>query len=184
MRNRIIALVVLTLTAASIGIASADGIESPFTEGKPIETAIEEAKALLQKNPKNLSLWIGLGNAYFDSDQPQKSIEAYAKAIELKPDQPDVLCDQAIMYRKIGAVDKAVANFKKALAINPLHPQSTYNLGIVYIEDLNEKEKGLALWEKYLQSDPDGPAAPGIREAIEKLRTPSPTPAAPGEEGA
>lgn len=189
MSNKILAVMVLTsLVTVLAGRALAEelpvpaeepalalpaaeaAVEDPFAKGAPVAAAIEEAQILLQKQPQNMNLWVSLGNAYFDTEQPEKAIEAYGKALGLKPDQPNVLCDQAIMYRKVGAIDKAHTNFTKALALEPLHPQCSYNLGVLYVEDLKETAKGVALWERYLQSEPDSPAAPAIRENIEKLK--------------
>ena len=51
-------------------------------------------------NPKNVEAWTQLGNFYFDTDQVEEAIEAYKKSLELEPNNPNVLTDLGIMYRR------------------------------------------------------------------------------------
>ena len=44
-------------------------------------------------NPSNVAAWISLGNNYFDTDQYEKSIQAYKKALELEPNNANVWTD-------------------------------------------------------------------------------------------
>ena len=88
----------------------------PVGAGSPADyrLRIETAEKIVAADPKNLQAWVQLGNDYFDTAQPQKAINAYAKALELKPDDPNVLTDQGVMYRQLRQFDKALANFEKA----------------------------------------------------------------------
>ena len=95
----------------------------------------------VSRNPADAEAWIRLGNAYFDSDQYEKSIRAYEKALALKPDNPDVLTDMGVMYRLSGQPHKALEAFNKAMAVNPKHEISRLNKGIVLMYDLKD-EKG------------------------------------------
>ncbi|NIQ93302.1 MAG: tetratricopeptide repeat protein, partial [Desulfuromonadales bacterium] len=96
---------------------------------------------------------------YFDSNQYVQAVEAYDKALELDGNDPNVLTDQGVMFRKLGWYDRAVQNFRKANQLNSLHTQSLYNLGIVYRYDLNDFEKAIEAWEKFLSIAPPGPSA-------------------------
>jgi cytochrome c-type biogenesis protein CcmH/NrfG len=127
---------------------------------------IAEAEKVVAQDPKNLNAWISLGNDYFDTEQAQKAINAYGKALEIKPDNPNVLTDQGVMFRKVGWFDKAGANFEKANKLDPKHFQSLFNLGIVYSIDMKQPEKAKAVWSKYLQVDPNSPNAAQIREMM------------------
>ena len=133
---------------------------------------IAEAEKIVAKDPKNLNAWLSLGNDYFDTEQAQKSIHAYGKALEIDPNRPSVLTDQGIMYRKVGWYDKALENFEKAQTLDPNHLQSLYNIGIVYAVDLKQPEKALPVWKKYLQMDPNSPTAMQIKNM---MSSPPPT---------
>jgi cytochrome c-type biogenesis protein CcmH/NrfG len=130
---------------------------------------IAETEAIIGREPGNLKAWISLGNDYFDTNQPSKAIQAYARALEIQPDNPDVLTDQGIMFRKLGWYDKALANFQKARAQNPRHLQSLYNMGIVYTVDLKQPDRAVPLWEAYLREDGTSETARQVRELLASM---------------
>ncbi|MFZ3208200.1 MAG: tetratricopeptide repeat protein [Geobacteraceae bacterium] len=141
--------------------------------GSPIDykARIAEAEKIVVREPNNLPAWIQLGNDYFDTDQPQKAINAYAKALELDPRNPNVLTDQGIMFRKVGWFDKAISNFKKARKLDPGHLQSIYNTGLVYADDLKQPDKALQAWSLYLQLDTTSPTAQQVKGMVKRLKT-------------
>ena len=94
------------------------------------------------------------GNLYFDADQYEKSIQAYRKALELKPDNADVWTDMGVMYRKAGRSDEAVKAFDQATAVNPKHEVSRLNKGIVPLHDLQDPAGAIRAWEGLLKSTP------------------------------
>jgi tetratricopeptide (TPR) repeat protein len=140
----------------------------------PLSAAAEKRigvlRTLVDRDPGDVKSWIALGNEYFDSQQRQKSVEAYDRALKLQPDNPDVLTDQGVMYRELGEYDKAVANFKKANSINPKHLQSLLDLGVVYGRDLKDYDKAMETFNHLIQIAPDSGEAAHAREAIEELK--------------
>ncbi len=137
---------------------------------------IATAEQVVAQDPKNLQAWIELGNDYFDTQQRQKAIDAYARALELDPKNPNVLTDQGVMYREIGAYDKAIANFQKANGIDPSHMQSLFNLGVVYAYDLKQPAKAIEAWNRIIALNPNSPHAAQARQAIEEVKRASPPP--------
>lgn len=130
---------------------------------------ISMLEKIVAKEPQNRNAWVQLGHKYFDADQPVKAIDAYDRALELNADDPNVLTDQGVMYRRLGAFDKAVANFIRANEVNPNHHQSLYNLGIVYLYDLNDPVKTVEAWKKFLAIAPPGPGTEQVRAQVESL---------------
>ena len=120
--------------------------------------------------PVNAAGWIALGNKYFDSQQRQKAVEAYSKALQLEPNNPDVLTDQGVMYRELGAFDKAIANFEKASTINPRHLPSLLNLGVLYAQDLKDPDKAIKIWTHLIQIAPATVQAARAGAYIEQLK--------------
>jgi len=129
---------------------------------------IAQAEKVVAQDPKNLNAWISLGNDYFDTEQSQKAINAYGKALEIEPNNPNVLTDQGVMYRKIGWYDKALVNFEKANKIDSNHLQSLYNAGLVYAVDLKQPEKATKYWNQYLKLDSNSPTAIQIKGMMEQ----------------
>lgn len=144
----------------------------PMGSGSPTDyqARIAEAEKLVAKDPKNRQAWVQLGNDYFDTDQAQKAINAYGKALEIEPNDPNVLTDQGVMYRKMGWFDKAVANFEKANQLDPRHLQSLMNIGVVYSTDLKQPDKAIAAWNKFLSVDSTSPTALQVKGMIEQLK--------------
>lgn len=125
---------------------------------------------VVAKDPANRNAWVQLGNSYFDTNQPVQAVDAYAKALELDPNDPDVLTDQGVMFRTLGWFDKAIENFETANKINPQHAQSLFNLGLTYMQDLKDFGNAAKAWEKYLALNPTGPAADQVRSQLEAIK--------------
>lgn len=130
---------------------------------------IKNLEAILDKDPNNRNALVQMGHNYFDSNQPMKAIEIYAKALEMDGNDPDVLTDQGVMYRRVGWFDKAIGNFEKANELNQLHVQSLYNLGIVYRDDIGDQVKAKEAWTRYLVISPAGEGADRVRTMIDHM---------------
>ncbi|MDY0300888.1 MAG: tetratricopeptide repeat protein [Trichlorobacter sp.] len=139
------------------------------TNTAQLNTSIAEFEAIVAKDAGNLQAWISLGNAYFDVHNPQKAVQAYEKALEINPDNPDVLTDQGVMLRELGFFDRALGNFQKANKLNPQHLQSLFNQGIVYNFDLHQPEKARAVLEQLISQNPSSPMAQQARGLLEQL---------------
>jgi tetratricopeptide (TPR) repeat protein len=114
--------------------------------------------------------WIALGNRYFDTHQREKAIEAYAKALELDPNNPDVLTDQGVMYSETTQYEKAMANFQKAHAIDPTHLPSLLNLGLLYAQYLKDSDKAIETWKRVIEIAPTTLQAAKAQAYIERAK--------------
>ncbi|MBN1958083.1 MAG: tetratricopeptide repeat protein [Desulfuromonadales bacterium] len=127
-------------------------------------------EGIVAREPDNRNAWIQLGHNYFDANEPMPAIDAYAKALALDPDDPDILTDQGVMYRRVGWYDKAIVNFQKAYQLNNRHQQSLYNLGIVYRYDLQDFDKAMDAWNRFIALNPSGPGAEKVRAELDFLK--------------
>jgi cytochrome c-type biogenesis protein CcmH/NrfG len=139
----------------------------------PAETAakIQTLKDILQKDPKNLSAWVELGNTYFDTNQPNEAIDAYSKYLAIKPDNADVRTDMGIMYRKLGEFDRALKEFRTAAQADPKHVNSLYNIGIVLLHDKQDMKGAIKAWEDYLKVDSTSDRAIRVKTQMDKMKT-------------
>ena len=133
---------------------------------------IEELEKQAQDNPDSAVAWASLGNAYFDTDRFMEAIDAYAKSIELQPNNPNVLTDMGIMYRRIDQPEEAVRRFESALQIDPTHEMSRFNRGIVLFYDLKEKDKAIDAWKELVKLNPQfrTPTGQLVSELIKTLQ--------------
>jgi cytochrome c-type biogenesis protein CcmH/NrfG len=122
-------------------------------------------------NPTNVEAWTQLGHVYFDTDNPAKAIRAYEKSLELSPDDPNVLTDLGVMYRRNGEFEKALASFDRAITIAPSLEQPRFNKGVVLFYDLKDREGAIKAWEELLKINPNASTPNGqpLSEAIKNL---------------
>jgi len=176
-----VVLIVGLLVGILIGKGGRGPVQAPSAapQGAPAvnyQQNIAMLEGIVAGDPNNRNAWVELGNNYFDSDQPVKAIEAYDKALALGGDDPNVLTDQGVMFRRMGWYDRAVENFTKASELAPTHAQSLYNLGVVYRFDLQDFAKAKEVWGRYLALNPSGPAAEQVRTEMQFMETHPPIP--------
>jgi tetratricopeptide (TPR) repeat protein len=183
MKKETLLIVVVTLIAGFIiglFVAQNDsGSSAPVATGAPsgpaptvnLQQKLTELNNIVAADPTNFQAWLALGNEHFDSNQYMDAIEAYDKALEIKPNSPNVLTDQGVMFKRLGWFDRAIENFSKANEIDPTHATSVYNLGIIYRYDLQDFPKAQEAWTKFLEISPTGPGSDRVRQDLEFLRT-------------
>jgi len=129
---------------------------------------IENLRIKAASKTATAETWRELGNIYFDTDQPEQAIKAYERALALRPDDVDALNDQGAMYRQAGDFKLAVSNFEKAINLDPNNLESLYNCAYVYAFDLNDTQKALILWQRYLELESKSETALQVHSFIEK----------------
>jgi cytochrome c-type biogenesis protein CcmH/NrfG len=160
---------------------------APAPAARPAPSAVPQAAApspeLMERirqmeqetaeNPDNVFAWIALGNAYFDTHQPAKAIEAYEKALRQDPEHADVWTDLGVMYRRDGQPAKALEAFDQAVQIDPKHEIARFNKGVVLLHDIGDKEKALKAWEELLKINPNAgtPGGQSLRQLMEHYRS-------------
>ena len=118
-------------------------------------------------NPSNAAAWINLGNNFFDTNQYEKSIQAYKKALALAPNNANVWTDMGVMYRRSGRPQEAIKAFDKAVEVDPKHETPRFNKGIVLMHDLNDIPGAIKAWEGLLQVNPVAVAPNG--QSVDKM---------------
>jgi cytochrome c-type biogenesis protein CcmH/NrfG len=135
-------------TISALCNTTSNGQEIDYTQ------RAELLEAEVMKNQGNTAAWIQLGHVYFDTDQYQKAINAYTKALELEPKNADVLTDLGIMYRRNGQPQEAIKSFDQAVAVDPKHEAARFNKGIVMMHDLKDQNGAIKVWEELLEVNP------------------------------
>lgn len=167
--NALVYGIVILMTGALIGFAFSTAFHSTKGQGEaPVQAQggdmlgqIKIYSDRVALNPQDVNSWITLGNLYFDTSQPAKSIEAYSRALEISPDNPNVLTDMGVMQRALGVFQKAVDTFAKAIAVDPRHETARMNTGIVLLFDLGDKEGAIAAWQDLVRINPQAVNANG-----------------------
>lgn len=107
--------------------------------------AKERLNTLLKAQPKNYDAWVTLGNIHRNNEEFAEAAVAYTKALDLivvpAKDDWNVFYYRGISYERSKMWDKAEADFRKALTLQPDQPMVLNYLGYSLIE------KGLNLQE-------------------------------------
>lgn len=147
------------------------GVPQQAAQQEQLLQAIASLELAVTQNPNSAETWAQLGNAYFDTDQPAKAIEAYSKSLAIIPGNPSVITDMGVMYRRNGQPEKAIEAFDQALKINPGLEQALFNKGIVLLNDLGKSEEALKTWKELLLINPGARAPDGspLSELVDNL---------------
>src|SRR6202046_3454461 len=132
---------------------------------KNYDAAAEAFQKGVEMDPNQNVIWANLADAYVGqagaktgADQQAlyaKALDAYSKAIELKPDNPAYHNNYALTLAKAKKFDEAQAELNKAAQLDP--PQAGryyYNLGAVFV---NNGQSGAAeeAFKKAIDTNPD-----------------------------
>jgi cytochrome c-type biogenesis protein CcmH/NrfG len=159
-------------TDDSMKRASSQAADQGHIHDEEVSQALINLEAEVTAHPDNYQAWIRLGHLYFDTDQPEKAIEAYNRSLELHPGSADLLTDLGVMYRRVGQAEKAVEIFDLAIEKDPSHLPSRFNKGIVLFYDLNDSQGAINSWEALLKIDPEAKAGNGrsVRDFVDSLK--------------
>jgi tetratricopeptide (TPR) repeat protein len=94
------------------------------------------------------------GSQYSLKGEYDKAIEAFSKAIELKPDFVAAYNNRGIAYYRKGQFDKAIENYNKAIALDPNNADIYYNRGLAY-ERKEQFDKAIENYNKAIALDPN-----------------------------
>ncbi len=137
-----------------------------------VETMIERLALRLQKQPDDVTGWRMLGWSYFNVQQPIKAAEAYARAVALEPQSPDLKSayGEAMVAAENGTVTpKASESFNAALALEAKNAKARYFLALA-LEQTGKKKEALEAWLSLL-AEPidDEPWVADLRQRTQSL---------------
>ncbi len=166
-----------TAGSAPLPVATAPAAQTPLMDSAAFLQNEASLKSMVTSNPRELNTLIQLGNLYYDNSRFSDAVEWYGKALEIDPGNINVRTDRGTCYWSLGQADSAIGEFQKSLQLNPTHPQTLFNLGIVYLHGKNDANGARMAWETLLASNPDYPDRTRLQGMLASL-TPAATPAA------
>ena len=112
-----------------------------------------------------------LGNFYYDHQNWLLAVRHYEAAIRLGSDDADIRTDLGNAYRFGGQIDDALAQYQLAQRMNPAHEFSLFNQGGLYLEQFNQPQKAVELWNQYLARFPQGRNVEVARQLIAQVQS-------------
>lgn len=168
--DHFIIIVILVLTAAAYMIyQSLDRSRATADDSNPQMPSagysdMTDRSDFAANLPTEYEPLVTMGNALMDQGDFALAVECYVKALEQRPDDPDVLTDLGACRHALGQNTEAIAAFEKALAADPSHIVAKFNLGIVFA-NLGDTARARQWWEKLLDENPPE----DLRDRVELL---------------
>ena len=134
--------------------------------------AILQLQAALARDPNQPEGWMLLGKSLASEGRLAESSDAFARAVKLLPDDPDLLVEaaQSRLYassqRKLDP--QAIAWVKHALSVQPGHQRAIWLLGISQRQE-GQSAEAAKTWEPLL-AQVDAATAATLRQQIDAAR--------------
>ena len=138
------------------------------------DQAIAQLLALTQKNPRDLTAWTALGDAYRDQEKFTESAAAYDHAVGLlgadKNTSWPLYYARGIAEERSHHWDAAESDLKHALQLSPEQPQVLNYLGYSWVDQGRHLPEALSMLEKAHSLSPfDGYIADSVGWAYYRL---------------
>ncbi len=87
-------------------------------------------------------------------EEAKKAEEMYIRALKLKPDDPDVLTDLAVVYMSLLQPDASYSMLEQALRVDPDHVRASFNMGVL-MHQLGNISESIPFFERSLMLSED-----------------------------
>jgi hypothetical protein len=122
------------------------------------QNAIVALSAEVQAHPDNEVAWVGLANAYLNSNNPTAALNAANNALKAAPDTENALFYKALAELRSGKESEAEQTLQKALEVNDDLSVAYYYLAAIY-KNRNDLPTALDAIQTAIQKNPRFKAA-------------------------
>ena len=135
------------------------------------EGAIDFWLRAKELRPDDYETIVQLGNNNFEARRFETAERWYREALAKKPDDVNVRTDLGLTYflRKPSDYDRAIAEYRTSLRINPRHEPTLQNLSIALVRKKNFAQAESTI-QNLAQVNPTNPALETLRNELEKAR--------------
>ena len=102
--------------------------------------AIDCYKSAIKCNPNDPAVWGGLANAYARAMYPDKSVQAFEKALELNAESPGVQMGYAHVLKTVGDQARALTAYRAAIEAKPAFGEAYWSMANLKMFRFEENE--------------------------------------------
>ena len=118
------------------------------------QKALKQVEIAIQKHPQSFMLFSIKGTILKGMGQLDLCVEAYSKAISIKPDYADGYYNLGNALQSQGNLDQAIFNYKRALKFKPNYIEAYNNMGVA-LEAKGEMEQAVKAYKKVISVNPN-----------------------------
>ncbi|MDB2600550.1 tetratricopeptide repeat protein, partial [Amylibacter sp.] len=104
--------------------------------------------------PDHADAYYNIGIVLQKQNKSEEAIEAYSKAVDIKPDYEGAFNNMGITLQRQNKLEKAIEAYNKAVAIKPDYAEAFNNMGIA-LQRQNKLEEAIEAYSKALIIKPD-----------------------------
>ena len=124
----------------------------------------------LALRPKDVDALAQMGNTKYDAGDYVAAAAYYERALALKPGDPNVRTDLGNTFFKRNPPDyeRAIAEYRKSVAVDPRHEQSWQNMTAAAIQ-IKDKATAVEALRQLMTINPQHPALDALRQGVDSL---------------
>ena len=124
-----------------------------YSQGQ-LQQALKQAETLIPQFPQSATLFNIQGAALNGLGKLDASVEAYNKALAIKPDYAEAYLNMGVALKEQGKLEEAIEAYNKALAIKPDYADAYNNMGNA-LKEQGKLEEAIEAYNKALAIKPD-----------------------------
>ena len=121
---------------------------------RQFSVVVKQAQDITNQYPEAIIVWNILGVSAAEIGMLDEAIEAYNKAISLKPDYADAYYNMSNAFKDQGKLEKAIKYYNKSISLNPNFADAYYNMGNV-LKDQGKLDEAIEAFNKAISLKPD-----------------------------
>lgn len=132
--------------------------------------AEKQLKQQVEADANNVDSRRDLAKLYFDAGLYQDAITYFDQALELSPDDIEVLLMLGVSHYNLNNFDEAEQNWLRVTKLAPDKAEPWYNLGFLYITKTPADEQAANdAWNKVIEIEPDSELAASAKQHLENI---------------
>lgn len=136
---------------------------------KRFHTALRFLKQLKEHDPENYLAYAYSGDIHLTHEKLDLALENYRVALELSPDPARERFRMGQIFYLKKDSQKALEYFERALKTRPDFPLCRLYMGLVYLNQLQDKPRAIEHLKAYRDAAPGDPQAAQVSKLLERL---------------
>jgi len=123
-----------------------------YKEEKDTNAAIRSYLMAVEQQSDYFEAYEELALLYHRKKDPL-AINYYKNAINIQPENVQILYDLAMFYQETGDDEQAITHYKMILQINPSYKYALHNIGWIYMVEQEKYDEAVAFFTKSIEVD-------------------------------